>query len=360
VPFVVGQSLSTLARTPAIFAIDPGMRNPTVHRWNVAYERELGADTAVTAAYVGSRGRGLVRYVEPNYGSSMPQNLRPDPRFAWVRIYGNYSYSDYDSLQLLLRRRFSKGLTITSTYTYARFFDDASADAEFSSRAYLVNAGASAASGYQGGAIAGRRPISADFSRSELELPHVFTFSGVYELPFGRGRKLLGSPSRALDLLVGGWAVSPVLLFRTGNIYNVTTGTDYNDDGAFDDRPALLGGSLGDLRSGSGDKTQYLLPLAEATTKLGTPSNVNDPSQAIPRNSFRAPSIYNVDVSLSKRFAVAERIALRLDLNAFNLFNRTHLGIPNGTLTSAFFGRITSTVAALNSRQVQIGAKLTF
>jgi hypothetical protein len=361
VPFVTGQKLSTVARTPAIFAIDPGLRNPAIHRWNLAYERELGSNMAMTAAYVAARGRGLVRYVEPNYGSSMPQNLRPDPRFAWVRIYGNYSSSDYDSLQLLFRRRFSEGLTVTSTYTYARFFDDASADAEFSSRSYLYNAGASAASGYQGGAIQGQRPIAADFSHSELELPHVFTFSGVYDLPVGKGRPLLANAPRFVEYLLGGWSISPVLLFRSGVTYNVTTGTDYNDDGAFDDRPALAASfGLTDLRYTSGDKTQYLVPQANVNGYLTTPSLVNDPSLAIRRNAFRAPSIFNVDVSLAKLVKITERVALRIEGNAFNLLNKTHLGIPNGTMTSSFFGRITSTVGALNPRQIQLGAKLTF
>jgi hypothetical protein len=141
----------------------------------------------------------------------------------------------------------------------------------------------------------------------------------------------------------------------------VTTGTDYNDDGAFDDRPALAASiALGDLRHTAGDKTQYLVPQATVSGYLTTPLSVNDPSLAIPRNAFRAPSIYNVDVSLAKQVTITERVGLRIEGNAFNVFNKTHLGIPNGTMTSSFFGRITSTVAALNARQIQLGAKLTF
>ena len=341
---------------PTIFAIDPTLRNPWTQRYNAGVERALGAHTAIQASYVGSRAYDLMRYVEPNFGSAFPQARRPDQRFGWQRILGNYSSSEYDSLQIVARRRFAQGFTFTSAYTYSRFLDDTSADAEFASRATLIDVGTNP----DGTAQSRERPIRADYGSSLLEMPHVFNFSGIYDLPFGKGRRYaLGNP--AARAILGGWSLSSIVTFRTGNVFDVTTGTDYNRDGSFDDRPALRSGSLGDLfNRDSANKTQWLLPQAQATQRLGVPENIQGPFATIPRNAFRGPNFYNYDLSLLKNFAIGERAGLRFEANFFNIFNRANLSTPNGNLASAFFGRVTSTVNAATPRQIQFGLKLTF
>jgi hypothetical protein len=360
-PFRLGQSIPITPSVAAIFAIDPALRSPQVHRVNFTIEQQLGADTTISAGFVGAWGRKLVRYVEPNAGSSFPQNLRPDTRYGWQRIYGNYSTSEYESLQIVARRRFSRGLTFTGTYTYSQFLDDSSADAEFASRATLINLDASPAPGFQGGTRFAERPIKADYNSSELETPHVFTISALWDLPFGRGRRFAAGARGVVHGIIGGWSLSSIVVLRNGTTYNVTTGTDYNDDGAFDDRPALASGAtLDSLRGGVPDKTQYLVPQAEAQRLLVTPASVTDPFAPIGRMAFRAPAVYSFDVSAIKQFAVTERIGLRFEVNCFNLPNRTQLALPNGTLSSALFGRITGTVATTTPRQFQLGAKLTF
>jgi hypothetical protein len=360
-PFRLGQTIPITPQVAAIFAIDPALRSPQVHRVNATIEQQFGSDTTISAGFVGTWGRKLVRYLERNAGSSFPQNLRPDRRYGWQRIYGNYSSSQYESLQIVARRRFSRGLTFTGTYTYSRFLDDASADAEFSSRASLINLDATPAPGIQGGTRFADRPIKADYNSSELETPHVFTMSALWDLPFGRGRRFLSGSSRIVDSILGRWSLSSIVVMRNGATYNVTTGTDYNDDGSFDDRPALASGaSISSLRGRRPDKTQHLVPQAEAQRFLVTPATVTDPFAPIGRMAFRSPAVYNFDVSAIKQFAVTERIGLRFEVNCFNLANRTHLALPNGTLSSALFGRITSTVATTTPRQFQLGAKLTF
>jgi hypothetical protein len=87
---------------------------------------------------------------------------------------------------------------------------------------------------------------------------------------------------------------------------------------------------------------------------------VTDPFATIGRMAFRSPAVYNFDVSAIKHLAVTERVTMRFEANCFNLPNKTHLALPNGTLSSALFGRITSTVATTTPRQFQLGAKLIF
>ena len=360
-PFIFGQPIPITPRVASIFGINPALRAPDVHRANVTVEQQLGANTTVSAGYVGTWGRKLLRYIEPNVGSSFPQNLRPDQRYGWQRIYGNYSTSEYNAMQLVARRRFAQGLTFTGTYTYSSFMDDSSADAEFSSRATLINLGASPAAGIQGGTQFADRPIRADYSSSEYETPHVGTLSVLWDLPFGRGRKFASGSGGVVNAIIGGWSLSSIVVMRNGTTYNVTTGTDYNDDGAFDDRPALLGGaSLEDVRAKGLDKTQYLVPQADAQRLLGVPSSVTDPFAVIPRLAFRAPAVYNFDLSAIKQFPITEAIGLRFEVNCFNVPNRAHLALPGATLSNATFGRITGTGATTTPRQFQLGAKLTF
>jgi hypothetical protein len=360
-PFVLGQPVPVTPRLASVFAINPNLRSPELHRVNAMIERQFGSDTAVSVGYVGAFGRKLLRYIEPNLGSAFPQNLRPDQRYGWQRIYGNYSTSDYDSLQIVARRRFSKGLSFTGTYTYSTFKDDSSADAEFASRATLINLGASPAPGIQGGTNFAERPIRADYSHSEYETPNVGTLSVLWDLPFGRGRRFGSDANGLLNGLIGGWSLSSIAVMRNGTTFNVTSGIDYNDDGAFDDRPALLNGaSLDAVRAANLDKTQFLLPQSEAQRVLGVPWDVTDPFAVIPRLAFRAPAVYNFDVSALKQFSVWEGGTLRFEVNCFNVPNRAHLALPNSTLSAATFGRITSTVATTTPRQFQLGAKLIF
>jgi hypothetical protein len=120
----------------------------------------------------------------------------------------------------------------------------------------------------------------------------------------------------------------------------------------------LRSGSLEDLYSTSGSPTQFLIPQAEALTRLGTPTNVVDPFLQVPYNALRAPFVAVYDISLQKQIPIGARARLAVELNAFNVFNRVNLGAPNATLTSALFGTITS--IATPPRQLQLGGKLTF
>jgi hypothetical protein len=142
--------------------------------------------------------------------------------------------------------------------------------------------------------------------------------------------------------------------------FNVLLGADANDDGdAGSDRPALTGGSLAGVYAASGAaRIQYLIPRSDASSVLGIPRPITDPAVAIGRNAFSGPPLRFYDLSLSKRLALGERQALTLDVNAFNVFNITNFANPVATLTSAFFGRVSSTRG--NPRQFQFGAKFSF
>jgi hypothetical protein len=352
--------IGNLAASPAVTAVDPNLRNPMVHRMNAAYERRIGQSMTASAAYVGTFGRGLLNLLERNGAGGVPNALRPDPRYTTQNQLVNFAHSTYHSLQTSFQRRFSGGLDVTAFYTYSRFRDDWSADA-FSAVAGLLNTGASAENGFQGGGAAwAPRPRGADRGNSDYDTPHNFTVSHIYELPFGRGRRFLAQASGLTQALAGGWSAAGLLIWRSGQRMNLTLGRDVDDDGnAARDRPALLRGTVSDIYAGGRfGRTQYLIPQAQAAEALGVPVTVTDPAAALERNPLRAPQVQTYDFSLAKRMAVSERVAATLELNAFNLFNRANFAGPSGSVASALFGVATRTITP--SRQLQLGLKLTF
>lgn len=367
VPFSLGAPVPTVQGVITGVAVDPLLRNPRTDRFNAAIERRLSANATASIGYVGARGDDLLRYRAINATGSVPLAQRPDSRFGNQSLLTNSSSSQYDALQLTGHLRRSD-LDLTAYYTYAKSFDDVSGAYTFSGAGpALVNLGASPAAGFQGGGSQFvPRPVDADWGPSNFDVRHQFVLSHLIDLPFGSDRRFLRGAGTFVNALVGGWSLVGVAQVRSGLPFTVTLGTDVNDDGAFDERPALLTGTLDDLYAGgSQGPTQYLLSQTDARSRLGPPNPVTDPFASIGRNAFRSPVVAVYDLSLIKRVSLSNRATLQLEVNAFNVFNRANMNAPISDLSNVRFGQITSTLAgshgaAGNPRQLQIGAKLTF
>lgn len=339
--------------------IDPALRSPYTHRFNATVEQQFGRDTSLSAGYVGARSNGLYRFFEPNAQAEVPQDRRPDPRFARARLLTNASSSAYDALQVVARRRLRAGFDATAVYTLARAMDDYSYDAGSTTAQMpsLINLGGSAAAGFQGG-LPGQwveRPVDADWAPADFDVRHSLVVSHLLDLPFRANRRWLNG-------LIAGWSIAGIFVARSGDPFSLRLGPDVNDDGnAFSDRPTLLTGSVDDLYAGSGaDRTQYLVPKADADQRLGIPTPVTDPYAMMARNTLRSPWMRAYDASVRKRISAGVGRELSLELNAFNVFNWVNFAAPIQVLSDANFGRITQTRAGSNPRQIQFGAKLVF
>ena len=269
-----------------------------------------------------------------------------------------------DQHNFLIRtdHKLTEALQVSARYAFAQSRDTTSREV-FGNVPTLINQGASAATGFQGGGTQfAPRSLNVDWGRSEFDVRHNLTFSHLLELPFGKGRRLLGDANGFVNAVIGGWSLTGLAIIRSGEPFNVTRGIDYNDDGDTGaDRPQLISGKLNDLYArGSLGRTQFLLPQTEALTRLNTPTQVTDLSLPIQRNAFRAARIAAYDLSLIKQFHLTETLRLGFEANAFNLFNRVNFSAPTANLSSALFGRITSTRAGTNPRQIQFGLKLSF
>lgn len=321
-------------------------RSGLVQQWNLTAQYQLGSANTVSVGYVGNRGRNLFGLWQRNqtpFGvdGSVVAN-RPFPQWQGIQVGSTRSKSWYDSLQASYERRFSKGLFALVSYTYA--------EAEDESGAWDAGASPQLFDDFR----AERGPMSQTAR-------HRVTVADTYELPFGRGRRFGNGWNRTVDSILGGWQMSHIVTWRTGLPVNVglnSTGIDPRTGRAYTPffnrnggglRPNLVGTPNTGI-SPKDNRFAFLDPLAYAVQAPQTPGNA-------PRNSAWGPGLFTLDMTLTKRFQITERVAVDLRGEAFNLLNTVNFTNPNTSYGSAAFGSITG---AFDPRQVQLAIRARF
>jgi hypothetical protein len=217
--------------------------------------------------------------------------------------------SHYDSFQLNLSRRLSGGLYFAVGYTVSKFID---------------------ASGYL-------NPNDPKPERviSDLDRPQRLVLSGVYELPFGRGKRFLAAAHPLIRETLGGWQLNWITTFQSGSALGFT----------------------GAERLARSDNNPHTLV------------RWFDPNQFVPQEPFtlrrlssrvadlRGPGLNKWDFTIARNFLIGEGMKFNVRALMFNAFNTPQFGNPNTSVTSTSFGRINS---ASLSREIQLAARLTF
>jgi hypothetical protein len=316
-----------------------------VQSWHVSIQREVFRNLLVDVGYVGNKSRDIM--ILGDYNQARPngptenatlQARRPIQGFQEIQIAYDGGKGDYHALQVKVERRYSRGLYLLNSFTWSRARDNASGHLE-------TQNGDNSRVNY--------RNVAADFGTSGYDQPFNNTTSFVYELPFGRDRRFAASLPAVLEGILGGWRVVGINTMTSGVPVNLSysPASTFSVSGSPTYRPNLIGDPL----TPSGQRTifNYLNPET-----VVIPTDRTQPFGDAPRNAARAPAFYQFDLGLHKSFALGSqdrRIEARVE--AFNLFNKTNFGSPNGNRSSSTFGQINSTFAA---RQVQLGVKLYF
>ena len=174
----------------------------------------------------------------------------------------------------------------------------------------------------------------------------MFVFSGVYELPVGKGKTFLSSPNKFAQAVLGNWNVGTIVSLRSGNPFSCIAG-DVANTGS-----TQRCNRVGNPYSASGfhqTRTMWLTKAAFDTVQYtyGTER----------RGDLTSPSSQNVDFNVFKEFPIRERVKLEFRGEFFNLFNHTNFGQPDNGFFSGTFGQIFS---AASARQIQLAGKVTF
>ena len=321
--------------TLAPFSVDPRDRTPYLQQWNWSVEQSLAGSLLLELAYAGSKGTKLTERVNINQatlpvpGASTPIALRrPFPDFGDILSANWQENSIYNGLQARLEKRFSGGLSFLAGYTWSHAIDTASRG---SGGSWHQNA----------------RRLRDDRGSADFDVRQRFTFSYVYQLPFGRGKRFVSNAGGVADRLLGGWAINGITTFMTGNYFSATVSGDRANVGGFPFQRANRSCD-GNLSRGNRTIDRYFDTSCFTTTPLGAFGNSG-------RNILEIPGINNWDVSFVKDTVIRERARLQFRAEFFNLFNHAQFGQPELSVDSRFFGQIRS---ARDGRISQLAMKL--
>jgi hypothetical protein len=312
------------------------------YEWTFSVQRELRNSMVVQAAYVGNHGSGLPYPVNINQipaaslGLLPVQNYRPYPQYS--SISGNYfdAYSNYDALQVQFQKRFAKGFSFMTNYTWSKFLSN------YDSSGWGSRNGTNT--------IQNSFARNSTYSLSNFDVPQNWKGSVIYTLPFGKGQRFLNRGGVA-NLLLGGWQVSSLFLYQSGNVFTVQMNSNSTNSQANSQYPNVVPGVP-------------LYPSQKTAALWFNPAAFVSPGQYTygdaGRNILRGPRYSDVDFSAAKTVPLPklERGQLQFRFDATNALNHTSLGIPNSSIGSSSVGQITG--AALSGRTLQLGARLSF
>ena len=189
--------------------------------------------------------------------------------------------------------------------------------------------------------------MRADRSVSSFNIPHLFTFNLVYDVPIGKGRRFT-THSGIVDYILGNWQVNGIFTARSGQPYYITVDGDIANTGNTGYEHANL---VGNPHLSNPTTAEWFNTAAFAIPATYTFGNEG-------RNILYSDSLWNLDLSMFRQFPIGERMHFELRGESFNLFNHPVYGVPNADISNATFGTVTS--LANSPRQLQLAAKFVF
>src|SRR5438552_5468256 len=228
-------------------------RLPTVDAWNATVQRQLTPTLTATVSYVGNKGTHTIGG-GPDYPFNNAQLAGYDPsltgdaataannarkpfflKYGWTsgfRYFGNDFNNKYNALQVIVEKRFASGLSFNTNYT----FQHAVADIDGGTHAY---------------------DPAANYGPNDNYRNHVFIFTQVYQLPFGKGKKFAGNVGRAADLLIGGWELNGTTNFSSGLPFTPSLSSCHASSDTGPCRPDRVGSIKDGKRSGDPNAPGY-------------------------------------------------------------------------------------------------------
>jgi len=313
------------------------------HQWNFTIERELFKDTRLRAAYVGTQSVHLKNEYDQNApiynpNLTLAQNRatiderRPLEDYSRIVRFFHGLNASYNSLQVSVDKRYSKGFTVLASYTWSKALDyqsrnQAAQDAPFSNPFNF---------------FLGHGPTTGDRR-------HRFVGSYVWDLP-GLNRGVVAKA------LTRDWKFSGILTLQSGRFFTIA---------ATGDPLAGIAGARVDLLGSGNPVLPSDRPKGEKIDKYFDTTRFANPAPntlgTLGRNILEGPGFSNFDISMVKGFRLpmlGESGLGQFRFEAFNLFNRTNFGLPNTGITNSNFGKLTGTDG--DPRILQLALKFSF
>ncbi|HUA91954.1 MAG TPA: carboxypeptidase-like regulatory domain-containing protein [Terracidiphilus sp.] len=370
-PYVYNPKSPRFLLPAAIETIGTNVQWPYIYQFNLAVQRQLPWQIALTAAYVGTLSHDVPTMIDGNYAPYVPgiagensgqtgtggtNARRPyDQNATGTGTLGQNIFlitnqtANYHSLQIAAGRPLSRNVMVNGFYVWSHAIQSSNESAIGQMTAQdFANLWEE------------KGPMDADRR-------NVATISGMWKIDYYHGENFL------MKQVVNGWTVSPIWVMQSGQPFEITTGSTKNDDSNGHNRP-----DFDAVNPASAFLDPHRTRAQEAAEWFNTAAFVaNGPNVAggigpgnadgnVPRDYLRAPGYRDVDLGLFRDFQFRENITFQLRGEATNVFNLVSLGTP-GTSgppnvdgqapSSSSFGVITG---ASSPRILQVGGRLTF
>ena len=310
----------------------------SVQEWNLQFQQQLDAKTAMTLAYVGTKGTHLSTFYDVNRPLYDTPTTYPFPGLGTVPVNDTSGNSIYHGLHAVLERHLTNGLQFTGAYTWSHAIDDSQAGFDSDFR-------------YGGNVVDPFQWQTKERANSNLDVRNRFVFNAIYDLPFGRGRTFGHDWNTAVDAVLGGWEFSPIVSLSSGFPFDVVCNYCSNPS----TRPNLIG-QLHQLNSAH----EWFDTSAFVRAANYPGSNTPIAPGTSPRNPFTGAGVKTLDLAISKNFAITERFKLQLQGQAFNLANTPQFSQPDGNLNDGGgFGQVT-TLRYASERELQLSLRVSF
>jgi Carboxypeptidase regulatory-like domain len=339
---------------------------PYFMEWNLGVQQQLAANWMLEVDYVGTRGVHIWDNESSNFDQAhtpLDSNFQNGTNFGtpYFNIDPNlsvvlpidYPHFDifYNALQTKLVKRFSNGLNIQAAYTYSKDIGNTCGD--------------------PGCAIQNTYDLQAEKGLVEPDFRHRFTLSGLYQLPFGKGRHFGSDWGRVADGLLGGWQITTIATIRSGEAETAYVGAgDLSNTGSFGYRPDEVGNPY-DFSFGQATQAALGCPVGHQTLQCWynpaafvipplAPGQVNAHVFGdAPLGDLRGPGAVNFDFGFTKQFHITERQNVDFGTQIFNIANHPQFQLPNSNPDSPGGASITSTLPD-NQREIQFYLRWSF
>ena len=323
---------------------------PMAHHYSAAVEQQLWKSLTVSAAYVGTQGRHLLRFSTPNLGPALniiptqfavfpelfsipvfrgrvAQPARTIAGVGAINIFETTAQSSYDALQMQIRGRSLRGLQYQLAYTLSRAQDDVSDVFDLAGASALPQ---------------NSLTLAGEWGSANFDARNRLSYNLTYTVP------TFSKDHGVVRAVIGGIEIASTGHFQTSRPFTVNSTIDVNQDGNLTDRLDNTDGLIV-----TGDGGQPLLLTTSNTLSLLAPFGQDG---RVARNTFRAGSTFELNVSVAKRFGPKQQFTFRGD--CFNCTNRANFGIPVRFLEAPGFGKAINTITP--PRRVQLSVKYSF
>ena len=295
-----------------------------------------------------ARANGIA-YPYPGFRGTVASALREYPQVvgtSTVQVYGTpLGFSNYQSLQVAVNRQVTNGVSVFANYVWSKV---------------LTNTTSSMAS--KNGAPFDYYNLKLDKTFSDGDVPHALKITFFADLPFGRGKALLGNAPRVVNHLIGGWNVSGIMNYIAATALSFSGSTPLSGGwNGGSNRDNVLSG---DLHAADFDKSSFTLANTSsasntyiAKSQFSQPAALTLGTAARRFGQLRGFGTINEDFVLRKALLNRERYRWLIRAEFLNAFNRSTLGGINTNVNNALFGQVTS---ISGYRQIQLVTRFEF